>query len=31
VKTEFTGFVSVRGVRQHNLKNVDIEIPRATR
>src|SRR5690242_2943204 len=25
---EFTGFVTVKGARQHNLKNVDVRIPR---
>ena len=28
MKKEFTGFVHVRGAREHNLKNVDLEIPR---
>lgn len=27
-RTEFSGFVSVRGAREHNLKNVSLEIPR---
>src|SRR6187402_537314 len=26
--TRFTGFVEVRGAREHNLKNVNLEIPR---
>ncbi|AKQ45127.1 excinuclease ABC subunit A [Rufibacter radiotolerans] len=26
--SEFTGFVTVRGAREHNLKNVDLTIPR---
>ena len=26
--TKFTGFVTVRGAREHNLKNVDLKIPR---
>ncbi len=25
---EFTGFITVRGAREHNLRNVDLEIPR---
>ena len=25
---EFTGFIRVKGAREHNLKNVDVEIPR---
>lgn len=28
IKKEFTGFVNVKGAREHNLKNVDLSIPR---
>src|SRR3954467_2535811 len=28
MKKEFSGFVHVRGAREHNLKDVDLEIPR---
>nr|WP_194362500.1 hypothetical protein [Rufibacter sediminis] len=27
-QTPFNGFVTVRGAREHNLKNVDLTIPR---
>jgi excinuclease ABC subunit A len=28
IKKDFTGFVNVKGAREHNLKNVDVSIPR---
>ncbi|ALI97785.1 excinuclease ABC subunit UvrA [Rufibacter tibetensis] len=28
IKQDFTGFITVRGAREHNLKNVDLTIPR---
>jgi len=28
IKKEFTGYIKIRGAREHNLKNVDLDIPR---